>query len=666
MKKFFILTMIAAFITSMSTIGQRDPNAPHFFVDKTVIKKGVDVKGPKGGLFESFETDFPPAGWTKVNPDGGSGWAQTSDGTSPLPGWTGGTVTVPEGGGDKIAYATWSTGGANSNDQWLITPALDIVDGDVLSFWLEVQNASSYADHVEVLLSTTDINTSSFTEELFILDFTSNLPWTEYTYDLSAYAGETVYIAFRDNVADNFNDGAFVALDLVQVGTIDPIDATLVSINTPEFGEPGDIEIPGTIYNNGTDDITSFDVSYTIDGGASSPLYSVTGVAIALGETHDFTHNVPANFPSDDIYTIEVTISNVNGGGETSLDDNVLSKDITISSVFVQRKILLENFTTGQCPNCPPIHSFLEGYVAGEPNAILIAQHAGFGTDEMTIPENTELLALYNAGGSTFAPGLSIDRHHYPEALPGDDPRPGSVFWPGGSTSATTTRMNERIAMPAYVSVNINGTYNTDGSIDITVHGDLLANVPGEDLRLAVYVIEDGLIYPQSGGSGNYEHNNVMRDAISGTWGDTEIITSNTAGTTFSEEYSYELDSEWVPENMYVIAFVANYDGGDVNNREILNAEKVKLTEMIPVSVSEANTWEEKVMVFPNPATDVIRISNADNAEVEIYNTIGSLMLKETAIGSSTSIDVSDLEKGTYFMRILSDNGIATSKIIIH
>jgi len=666
MKKLFILSLIAAFFTSMNAIGQRDLDAPHFYVDKTVIKKGVDTKGPKGGLFESFETDFPPAGWTKINPDGGTGWAQTSAGTSPLPGWTGGTVTVPEGGGDKVAYATWNTGGSSSNDQWLITPALTIADGDILTFWLEVQNASSYMDHVEVLLSTTDNSIGSFTEELYNLDFTADLPWTEYTYDLSAYDGETVYIAFREAVADNFNDGAFVALDLVQVGAIDPIDATLVSINTPDFGEPGEIYIPGTIYNNGTDDITSFDVTYTIDGGAASPVYSVTGVAIALGETYDFTHDVPENFGSDGTYTIEVTIANVNGGGETSLDDNMLSKDITISSEFVQRKIILENFTTGQCPNCPPIHSFLESYVEGEPNAILIAQHAGYYTDPMTIPENTELLALYNDGGSTFAPALCIDRYHYSEGLTGGAPDPGPVFWPGESTAATTTRMDERIAQPAYVSVSINGDFNTDGSIDITVHGQLLTNVPGDDLRLVVYILEDSLIYPQSGGSSDYVHNNVMRDAISDTWGDAGIITSNTAGTTFSEEYSYTLDSEWNAEKMYVVAFVANYDGGDVNNRAILNAEEVKLTEMIPVSVSEVNSWEENVYVFPNPATDVIRISNAENSEVEIYNTMGSLLLKETAVSSSTTIDISVLDKGTYFVRILSDNGVATRKIIIH
>jgi len=650
--------------TSMSLLGQRDFNVPHFYSDKTVIVKGKELNNPKASLFESFEASFPPDGWIKINPDGGSGWAQVENGTTPLPGWTGGTVTVPDGGGNNVVYCTWNTGGASSNDQWLITPPLDIVDGDILKFWMEVQNADQYADHVEILLSTTDNNVNSFTEVLEIFNFNDASPWTEYIYDLSAYAGQTVYVGFREMVADNQNDGAFVSLDLVQVGTLAAVDATLLSINTPDYAEPGNLSITGTFTNSGSDDITAYDVTYNIDGGAESSVYSVSGISVALGESDDFTHDVPYDFTSDGTYTIEVTISNVNGGGEVNLDDNVLTRDIIISSVFIQRKIILENFTTGQCPNCPPIHTLLENYVAGEPNAILIAQHAGFGTDQMTIPENTELLVLYNDGGSTYAPALTIDRHYYPEGLTGGTPDPGPVFWPGESTTATTARMNHRVELPAFVEVNINGSYNAKGSIDLTIHGELVADVPGDDLRVAVYVLEDGLIYPQSGGGSNYTHNNVMRDAVSGTWGDEGIITSNAAGTTFTVDYNYTLDNGWEPDNMYVVAFVANYDGGNVNNREILNAEEVKLTELIPVSVRD-NKRDNNISVFPNPTTDIIRIANADFSTIEIYNLIGELLISGESQTSNTIINVSSLSEGTYFVKIIGENSTHTQKFII-
>lgn len=286
----------------------------------------------------------------------------------------------------------------------------------------------------------------------------------------------------------------------------------------------------------------------------------------------------------------------------------------------VPRKVILENFTTGQCPNCPPIHVYLEDYAATHPNAIVIAQHAGFGTDIMTIPENTELLALYNAGGSTFAPGLAIDRHHYPTPLPGDDPRPGSVFWPGGSTSATTTRIEERLAVPSNISLDITYT-NNSGVLDIDVQGEILETVVGNDLRLVLYIIEDGIIAPQSGGSSNYVHNNVMRDAISGTWGDAGIITSNTSGTTFSEQYTYTPDTSWILHSMSLVAFVANYDTGNVNNREILQADKLSLAAPIGtnnVALMGVTDMPDTCDYLTSPSLSVTNLGSADITSLDI------------------------------------------------
>jgi hypothetical protein len=581
MKKFTILILLL--ITSGAMLAQRDYNAPHIVTDGINIVKGDAVESPKASLFESFEGAFLPDGWVKVNPDGGSGWAQIADATSPLPGWQGGTMTVPPSGGSYAAYCTWNTGGSSSNDQWLITPPLDIVDGDVLSFWLYYY--SSYTDYMELLLSTTDDDISSFNVTLDTWDFSSTTDWTEYTYDLSDYDGQTVYIAFRETVADNFNDGGFTAIDLVQIGTLESVDLTLTSINTPTYAAVGNVDITGSISNNGGDNISSFDVTYNIDGGTESAVYQETGIDIPLGGSYDFTHDVPFNFDSDGTYNITVTISNVNGGGENNLEDNTLSKDIIIYSGSAQRKVVLENFTTGSCPNCPPIHTLLEDYIAGEPNAILIAQHAGYYTDEMTIPENTELLIFYNDGGSTYAPALMIDRYHYETGLTGGSPDPGPVFWPGESTTATTDRIDERLTVPAFAEISINGTYSstTKGTLELDISGELIGDVSGDDLRLVIYIKEDGLIYNQSGGSADYEHNNVLRDAISGTFGDEDIVMCNSNGTAFTKHYSYTVDEAWVEDNLSLVAFIANYDS-DVNNMEILNAQEVKLTDLLTAS----------------------------------------------------------------------------------
>ncbi len=185
---------------------------------------GPELENPTLGFAESFEgTTFPPAGWLKANPDGGTGWSRELDGTTPIPGWTGGTITVPTGGGSAVAFCTWTTGGATANDQWLITPQItNVQSGDMLTFWLRVFANDSYAENFDIRISTTGTNIANFTTvvQAFVWPVGGVLDeWISYSYDLINYvpAGSNIYIAFREHVTDNLNDGAAVLLDLVEV-----------------------------------------------------------------------------------------------------------------------------------------------------------------------------------------------------------------------------------------------------------------------------------------------------------------------------------------------------------------------------------------------------------------------------------------------------------------
>lgn len=197
--------------------------------------------GPQADLLvdfsESFEgTTFPPAGWIKANPDGGTGWNRQTVGTTPLPGWNGGVITTPTGGGTGVAYATWNTGGASSNDQWLITPQImNIQTGDELKFWLQLPGyTNAYAEALDILVSTTGTATANFTTQVALLTWpagNTDTSWTERTYVLSNFVpvGSNIYIAFREHVLDNLNDGSAVLLDMISVRSIVPVE--LVSFN---------------------------------------------------------------------------------------------------------------------------------------------------------------------------------------------------------------------------------------------------------------------------------------------------------------------------------------------------------------------------------------------------------------------------------------------------
>lgn len=187
---------------------------------------GPTLDSPLSALSESFEvTTFPPTGWIKLSPDGGTGWNRQVNGTTPVPGWQGGVITVPPGGGNAVAFCTWNTGGSTSNSQFLVTPQITNVQAnDSLKFWLRWW-PNNFADTVEVLISTSTPTVPNFTTVVAILGFpagnTTDTGWIQRRYRLSNFVspGSNIYIAFREKVANNVNDGASISLDLVEVTT---------------------------------------------------------------------------------------------------------------------------------------------------------------------------------------------------------------------------------------------------------------------------------------------------------------------------------------------------------------------------------------------------------------------------------------------------------------
>ena len=69
------------------------------------------------------------------------------------------------------------------------------------------------------------------------------------------------------------------------------------------------------------------------------------------------------------------------------------------------------------------------------------------------------------------------------------------------------------------------------------------------------------------------------------------------------------------------------------------------------------------VTFFPNPAKDVVTLKYATTKSIDvvIYNVLGAKVKSFTHSSNETTLNISDLEKGLYFIRF-SDNGIVTSK----
>ncbi len=134
---------------------------------------------------EDLESGTPPTGWTIIDDD---------PTTNPVTMSTSQNHT--DGGANSIRFSSYSYASSGEYAQYLISPPVDLstVAAPTVSFWHYL--SSIYGDDMIYLgVSTTDTDTTSFTWTNFTDDL--QVAWTEAIVNLSAYEGQTVYIALK-------------------------------------------------------------------------------------------------------------------------------------------------------------------------------------------------------------------------------------------------------------------------------------------------------------------------------------------------------------------------------------------------------------------------------------------------------------------------------------
>ena len=72
---------------------------------------------------------------------------------------------------------------------------------------------------------------------------------------------------------------------------------------------------------------------------------------------------------------------------------------------------------------------------------------------------------------------------------------------------------------------------------------------------------------------------------------------------------------------------------------------------------------QEHLIVYPNPTKDLIYFTE-EASVVEVFNTIGQLMLQKRLANGIQSISLSGLNNGIYMIRFYTENGITTQLVV--
>ncbi|NTV83911.1 MAG: T9SS type A sorting domain-containing protein, partial [Bacteroidales bacterium] len=123
------------------------------------------------------------------------------------------------------------------NDDWMISPQISLGTNSSITMWVKSYTDDYGLEKYNVLVSTTDMNPGSFTSISGSTPMLAPIVWTEVNFDLSAYDGQTVYVAIQC-----VSEDAFVFM-------LDDISIDFI-LGTPDQAE----EIEFSVYPNPVSD----------------------------------------------------------------------------------------------------------------------------------------------------------------------------------------------------------------------------------------------------------------------------------------------------------------------------------------------------------------------------------------------------------------------------
>ncbi|MCL2065520.1 MAG: choice-of-anchor J domain-containing protein [Candidatus Cloacimonetes bacterium] len=229
---------------------------------------------------EGFEGAlFPPIGWTVLGgDDAGGNWAREA-------------FSQISGDASAMSYNYTMFGGLVNPDNYLVAPALVIPEGAGAELnWKE--NRVNANQTYSILISTTTPTIAAFEE---IWTGTSTLQGPDFysgNLDLTEYAGETIYLAFRHHSSTNapmFGMAALV-LDDIEVSLIVDHDLVAQSISGPANGQMDTaVDFTINVSNNGLFPASNYTVKLMSEGEYMDiELDSIQGITLGVGENHDF------------------------------------------------------------------------------------------------------------------------------------------------------------------------------------------------------------------------------------------------------------------------------------------------------------------------------------------------------------------------------------------
>lgn len=637
---------------------------------------------------EDFTSAAPPglpSGWMQNNVDGytvNSALSAFNFGTNA---WvTRNYNTTYPGHGNVAVSTSWYTSALQSND-WLITPQFTVPANAVLE-WQAMAVDPSFPDGYMVKISTTGTATTDFTTTLYSTSAES-ATWTTRGANLSAYAGQTVYIAFINNA----NDKYLLLLDNIRVFVPPATDGNVVSITSTQRYKAGagNQTISGNFRSLGYTAANNAELNFSVNNGAPVTEVITFGSPLNYGQTTGYTFTSPANLALG-YNKIKVWVTKVNTVAETNLTNDTAFVVVYVASTTKPRKALIEEFSSSTCWPCQSVNlnfdPLLNNNTPNSGSDVNVIKYQmnwpNPGNDPSYNNHGLSRRIHYNVNGipDAFTNGRTEMVNHSQAEINNAKLEPAYA-----DITATLSAVKSSTAATAITTIAATAT--------ITPYVGIAANSP---VRVFQALLENYYSFPGASTS-QKDYYHIMRKMEPSGWGTPVTLTDGTSFTVGLSHNPVEMSlANTTSANLATIPPQMTYSFWttptityeyvvflqDTVSNHVLQSASWSATTTVPTSsVPPTNTTGigemanvGRVTVFPSPANDYATVSvelmNSENVSMTIYDVTGKVVYATKPVvleagRHDMTLSTADLAAGAYHVSVVAGDAVIRQRFVV-
>ena len=357
-----------------------------------------------------------------------------------------------------------------------------------------------------------------------------------------------------------------------------------------------------------------------------------------------------------------------------------------VSTEPANKNVVIEEYTGINCGYCPDGHKRVREYEAANPGRVFgINIHAGsYAANTYTTQWGN---ALMNQAQVTGFPSGSINREYFTYY---DNYYQQEITSMALGRDMFVSCGNQILAQTSFVNVAAQASIDaTTRTMTVNVEAYYTADAETASNKLNVVLVQDSIIGPQSGASGNpsqvtsdgqYIHMSMLRDMLTGQWGDDitapEGSTVIPAGTLIQRTYTYNIPGSISNElvklgHLRLIVFVAKdtkeiYTGSEciptVTNLPELAAMSTTMSAQGQTGCNDLASLSLKVYNYGANAITNMQIAYGSAVTGnQTFDWTGSITTDEEVFVELPDVAVNVGQNTNVFANIVSINGTPIS-----